>query len=73
MEDLSYAIGSGAQQAGVARLLTTLDQSALKENEQWQIAGVKGLKKGLEKNDALTPDLKQMLEDMQEGIKKSRL
>lgn len=65
MEDLSYAIGSGAQQAGVARLLTTLDQSALKENEQWQIAGVKGLKKGLEKNDALTPDLKQMLKDMQ--------
>jgi hypothetical protein len=65
MEELSFAIGSGKPRSDINRFLSILQHPLLARAEQWQMAGVRGLIKGLEKSEALTPDVKAMLKDIQ--------
>jgi putative membrane-bound dehydrogenase-like protein len=64
--DFSFAVGSENEKRDVNRFLKLLKQSSLKD-EQWQIAGVKGLTKGLEKTEEASPDLKEILKGIKTG------
>lgn len=65
VEDLSFTLGSGQPKPEITRFLNTLKQTNQLRDDRWQIAGVKGLVKGLEKSEVLTPDLKEKLKDIQ--------
>jgi hypothetical protein len=65
LEDFSYMVGARNSGSEVGRYLNTLKRSHLSEGEQWQIAGVNGLVKGLEKNGQLTSEMKEKLKEMQ--------
>lgn len=64
LEDFSYIIGARNSSGEVNRHLTLLKQETLNRNEQWQVAGIKGLIKGLEKSDELAPEMKEKLKQI---------
>lgn len=64
LEDYSYMIGARNSAPEVNRHLDVLKLTKLDKNEQWQVAGVKGLIKGLEKSGQLSPDMKEKLKQI---------
>lgn len=61
LEDFSYTVGSATRQKEILAYLNLFDGPALKKDDQWKIAGVKGLTKGLEKSDSADADLKERI------------
>lgn len=65
LSELSYSIGSANRQADVNNLLNILTTKSMEAEPQWQVAGVNGLKKGLQKAAANDETRKQALEAIQ--------
>lgn len=65
VEDFSYVVGARKSVAQVNQYLATLKGPGFDKDQQWQVAGVKGLIKGLEKNQQVTPEMKEKLKQMQ--------
>ena len=64
LEDISYSFGSRNSQQEVNHFLALLSLPVLESDEQWQLAGVNGLIKGLDKVGKLSPDLQKILKDL---------
>lgn len=64
LEDFSFMIGARNSASEVNHHLALLKQSKLDKDEQWQVVGVKGLIKGLEKNSQLSADMKEKLKQI---------
>jgi hypothetical protein len=65
LEDFSYVNGSRNQAKQVSALLSLLSRPELVGEEKWQVAGLKGLMKGLKKSAAAGPELKEALTGME--------
>ena len=65
LEDISYVIGARKSPARIEEYLATLKGTAMSKDQRWQIAGAKGLIKGLEKNEQVPPAMKEKLKEMQ--------
>ena len=65
LEDFSYLMGARSSPAQIDQYLSILQGTARNKDQQWQIAGVKGLIKGLEKNEQVTPETKEKLKKLQ--------
>lgn len=65
LEEFSYMVGTRNSPSEVNRHLNLLDRSGLDKDEKWQIAGVKGLIKGLERSSELSPEMKEKLKQLQ--------
>lgn len=64
LEDFSFMIGARNSASEISQHLALLKQSKLDKDEQWQVVGVKGLIKGLEKNGQVSPDMKEKLKQI---------
>ena len=62
MEDHSYTIGSASQPGEMNLFLDILSSSSMEKEPQWQVAGINGLKKGLQKSSATDDATKKTLE-----------
>jgi hypothetical protein len=65
IEDLSFAIGSADQMNEINSLLDILSSASMQKESTWQLAGLSGLKKGLQKSSASHPSRKEKLETIQ--------
>jgi len=65
LEEFSYMVGTRNESKEVNAHLDLLNRSTLDKDEQWQVAGVKGLIKGLEKSGQLSPEMKEKLKQLQ--------
>lgn len=64
LEDFSFMIGARNRALEINQHLALLRQAKLAKDEQWQVVGVKGLIKGLEKNGQVSPDMKEKLKQI---------
>lgn len=65
LSELSYSIGSANDQKQINALLKILSGASMEKESAWQVAGVDGLKKGLQKSLANDADGKETLESIQ--------
>lgn len=60
LEQMSYAAGTANRLGEVDQLLTILSSPALEDEQDWQLAGMRGLKEGMQRSpstDAMTKEL----------------
>lgn len=65
LEQFSYMVGTRNKSSEVNRHLDLLNRSVVDKDEKWQIAGVKGLIKGLERSGELSPEIKEKLKQLE--------
>lgn len=65
LEQFSYMVGTRNKSSEVNRHLDLLNRSVVDKDEKWQIAGVKGLIKGLERSGELSPEMKEKLKQLE--------
>ena len=64
LEEFALAMGSASESAEIKSLLALLKQPNVDDNEQWQLAGMKGLIKGLDRNERCDPKVKEWLKNV---------
>lgn len=62
VEDLSFAIGSSNEMKEINSLLDILSSASVQKQSQWQLAGLGGLKKGLQKSSQTDSSTREKLE-----------
>ena len=65
LEQISYAAGTANELREVDQLLTILSSPALEEEQNWQLAGVRGLKEGMQRSPSTDAITKELLEKIQ--------
>lgn len=65
LEEISYSIGAANRREEIVSFLNTLSSPHLEKDSQWQMAGISGLKKGLQKSTSIDASQKAALETIQ--------
>ena len=67
LSEISYSIGSANDHRQITALLNLLGSSSMEKESAWQVAGISGLKNGLQKSMGKDDAVKQSLEGIQTG------
>jgi hypothetical protein len=67
LSEHSYSVGSANMSSEINALLEIMESPSMQKQPQWQLAGVTGLKKGLQKSLANNAAAKQTLETLRTG------